>query len=64
MQMKLLEQGNATMGVWLGKNILNQVDEIRHELFGNVSTLLQIVIPRGQNAHLDAAPGAQMIDTC
>src|SRR3981081_1607689 len=30
MQMKLLEQGNATMGVWLGKNILGQVDEIRH----------------------------------
>jgi hypothetical protein len=25
MQMKLLEQGNATMGVWLGKNILNQL---------------------------------------
>jgi hypothetical protein len=30
MQMKLLEQGNATMGVWLGKNILDQVDEVRH----------------------------------
>src|SRR2546426_7539245 len=40
MQMKLLEQGNATMGVWLGKNILHQVDEIRHELFGNISTTL------------------------
>jgi hypothetical protein len=28
------------------------VDEIRHELFGNISTQLQIVIPRG----LEAAP--------
>jgi hypothetical protein len=28
MQMKLLEEGNATMGVWLGKNILGQVDTV------------------------------------
>src|SRR6476619_392949 len=34
MQMKLLEQGNATMGVWLGKNILGQVDEVHHEFSG------------------------------
>src|SRR5271163_4395049 len=25
-QMKLLEAGNSTMGIWLGKNILGQVD--------------------------------------
>jgi hypothetical protein len=49
-QLKLLEAGNATMGVWLGKNILGQVDEIRHELFGNISTQLQVVIPRDLNA--------------
>src|SRR6266851_5204831 len=54
MQMKLLEQGNATMGVWLGKNILHQVDEIRHELFGHISTQLQVVIPRDLDA---AQPG-------
>jgi hypothetical protein len=48
------------MGVWLGKNILGQVDEIRHELFGNISTQLQIVIPRGLEAA--TAPGAQLID--
>jgi hypothetical protein len=53
-QLKLLEAGNATMGVWLGKNILGQVDEIRHELFGNISTQLQIVIPRDLKA---AEPG-------
>src|ERR1700732_3227457 len=28
MQMKLLQQGNATMGVWLGKQILGQADQI------------------------------------
>ena len=49
-QLKLLEAGNATMGVWLGKNILGQVDEIRHELFGNISTKLQLVIPRDLSA--------------
>lgn len=32
MQMKLLEQGNATMGVWLGKQILGQTDQITHSL--------------------------------
>lgn len=28
MQMKLLEEGNATMGVWLGKQLLGQVDQV------------------------------------
>jgi hypothetical protein len=32
MQMKLLENGNATMGVWLGKNILGQTDEVHHQI--------------------------------
>jgi hypothetical protein len=31
-QMKLLEAGNATMGVWLGKNILGQTDEVHHQI--------------------------------
>src|SRR5258707_2816912 len=53
MQMKLLEQGNATMGVWLGKNILGQVDEIRHDIHGNVGLNLVVVMPRElpQTAH-------------
>ena len=34
MQMKLLEQGNATMGVWLGKQILGQTDQVSHQLNG------------------------------
>jgi hypothetical protein len=40
-----LEAGNATMGVWLGKNILGQVDEVRHELSGSL-TYLSVVLPR------------------
>jgi len=32
MQMKLLEQGNATMGVWLGKQLLGQRDQIDTEI--------------------------------
>src|SRR5437879_9757678 len=42
MQMKLLEQGNATMGVWLGKNILGQVDEIRHEINGGMQVYVHL----------------------
>lgn len=34
-QMKLLEQGNATMGVWLGKQYLGQSDDIGRR-FGDV----------------------------
>src|SRR5262245_44721545 len=33
-QMKLLEQGNATMGVWLGKQLLGQRDQIAYETNG------------------------------
>ena len=42
--MKLLENGNATMGVWLGKNILGQTDEVRHQI--SASAILGIVLPR------------------
>ena len=46
MQMKLLEQGNATMGVWLGKQLLGQVDQINHQVGVQVAVLL----PGGGNA--------------
>src|SRR6266852_81985 len=49
LQMKLLEQGNATMGVWLGKNILNQVDTI------NYNTNMQLVVQ--QHASLPEVSG-------
>jgi hypothetical protein len=44
MQMKLLENGNATMGVWLGKNILGQVDEMHHQFDGR-SVSVNVMIP-------------------
>ena len=43
-QLKLLEAGNATMGVWLGKNILGQVDEVRHDVSFQA---LAVLLPRG-----------------
>ncbi len=42
MQMKLLEQGNATMGVWLGKQMLGQTDQISHNISG---TEVYLVMP-------------------
>jgi hypothetical protein len=32
LQMKMLEEGNATMGVWLGKQILGQADQVSLEI--------------------------------
>jgi hypothetical protein len=47
MQMKLLEEGNATMGVWLGKQILGQADQVNHELsVVNIGVLLPDSFPR------------------
>ena len=40
MQMKLLEDGNATMGVWLGKQLLGQTDH--YDISGPT---VQIVVP-------------------
>ena len=40
MQMKLLEQGNATMGIWLGKQLLGQTDQITHEIHGDLRTVI------------------------
>src|SRR5712664_801165 len=34
MQLKLLEAGNATMGVWLGKQYLGQTDHFYHDING------------------------------
>ena len=42
MQMKLLEEGNATMGVWLGKQLLGQTDHYYHDING---PMIQIVVP-------------------
>ena len=54
-QLKMVDQGNPAMAIWLGKQYLNQTDEIRHAV--NFSTQLQLVIPRDlQAAQPDAAP--------
>ena len=45
MQMKLLEQGNATMGVWLGKQILGQTDQVVHEIHGHQQYNI-VIMPR------------------
>jgi hypothetical protein len=34
-QMKLLEAGNSTMGVWLGKQLLGQRDVVTNEITGS-----------------------------
>ena len=44
-QLKLLEAGNATMGVWLGKQILGQTDEVRHEVNGKFVGI-NVILPR------------------
>src|SRR5271163_4048836 len=56
-QMKLLESGNATMGVWLGKNILGQVDEVRCQAGSTTSFLLVLSQPPSQpNEQLTESP--------
>ena len=45
-QLKLLEAGNATMGVWLGKQILGQTDAVQHQMNGPLAAHLTVVIPR------------------
>jgi hypothetical protein len=37
LQMKLLEQGNATMGVWLGKQLLGQTDHATNSISVNIN---------------------------
>jgi len=43
-QMKMLESGNSTMGVWLGKQLLGQRDVITSEHVGSGGGPLQVAI--------------------
>ena len=43
MQMKMLEAGNATMGIWLGKQLLGQTDEVNHNV--NAYSALVLNLP-------------------
>ncbi len=56
-QLRMLEQGNATMGIWLGKQYLGQTDEIRHEV--SVSAHLSVIMPRA----VDPASGSPVLET-
>jgi hypothetical protein len=63
MQIKLLESGNATMGVWLGKQILGQSDQVQYQMTGQPMCL--VCLPRAPEGPpddrlLDAGP--QIID--
>ena len=54
MQMKLLEKGNATMGIWLGKQLLGQTDYVTHEMRGDLRTV--IVLPDVPRVNVGEAP--------
>jgi hypothetical protein len=41
-QMRLLESGNATMGVWLGKQLLGQKDIVTNEHTGSAGGPIQL----------------------
>ena len=47
-QLKMLENGSATMGIWLGKQYLGQADELNINASGQVSCL--VLLPRGMQA--------------
>src|SRR5205814_2550079 len=59
MQMKLLEQGNATMGVWLGKQLLGQRDQFYHDINGSQ---IHIVYPLAQRPEQPTAEEFAAID--
>ena len=44
-QMKMLDAGNATMGVWLGKQLLGQTDQVWHEVNQNHGFFLCVAPP-------------------
>ena len=43
-QMKMLESGNGTMGVWLGKQLLGQRDTITNEHVGSGGGPIQVTV--------------------
>jgi hypothetical protein len=56
MQIKLLEAGNATMAVWLGKNMLGQTDDVRHQINGGQPFLVVLT------QHPSSASAASQIE--
>src|ERR1043166_1987084 len=64
LQMRLLERGNATMGVWLGKQLLGQGDRIDQRLAHVHQSVLQVICipkippPPNDAVGLNALPAA------
>jgi len=52
LQMKLLEAGNATMGVWLGKQYLGQSDQLQHT-YDAPTISISLAIPRCLPRHYE-----------
>jgi hypothetical protein len=52
MQIKLLEAGNATMGVWLGKQYLGQTDQVQFGSHDSPPVAFCLAIPRSLPEHL------------
>ena len=61
MQMKMLEQGNATMGVWLGKQLLGQTEHLYPDGNGPAIYVVSSCLPFEGNPRL-ARPEPQVID--
>ena len=65
-QLKILEQGNATMGIWLGKQYLGQSDQI--DINTNNQMLIVLVTPPTQleepkkGMTIDVSADTQCID--
>lgn len=54
LQIKLAEQGNATMAIWLGKQNLGQKDKVEHS-GGNDNPLVLKVVYESKPSHGEAA---------
>src|SRR5882724_217564 len=59
-QMRLAEQGNPALAIWLGKQLLGQVDQVSHNING---PQIMIVCPAGQQeVSTSLEPDAVTID--
>ena len=57
-QLKMLEAGNATMGVWLGKQYLGQTDIVDHRGDLMTQTVMLLIMPKDDDApQARAEPG-------
>jgi hypothetical protein len=59
LQMKLLEEGNATIGVWLGKNVLGQTDQL---VITGAPVIIVAPTPQMTEANQDLIEGGTVID--